>query len=108
MISDVIQDTIKTSEMECHIVPVVEVAMTIMHKIIKGMEETSITEEVVIGISSIIETGVGHLRGKVEVGEMTEVRVTVGLVQVLGQVQIEIGLDALSAESMIILHENAQ
>ena len=106
MITEVIQDTIKTSETEHHIVPIVEVAMATMHKVIKGTEE--ITEEVVIGISSIIGIGVDHLRDKVEIGEMTEVRVTVGLDQVLGQVQIEIGLDALSAESMIILHENAQ
>ena len=45
---------------------------------------------------------------KGEVGEMAEVEVTVGLGQVLGQVQIESELDALSVESMIILHENVQ
>ena len=84
MITDVVQDTIKTSEMKCYIVPVVEVAMATMHEVIKGMEEISIMEEVVIGISSIIKIGVGHLRDKVEIGEMTEVRVTVGLDWVLG------------------------
>ena len=108
MITEVIQETIKTSETECHIVPVIEVVMTTVHKGIKGMEEITITEEVVIGISSIIGIGVDHLRDKVEIGEMTEVRVTAGLDQVLGQVQTEIGLDALSTESMIILHKNAQ
>ena len=105
MITEVIQDTITTSETECHIFPVVEVAMATMHEVIKGMEEITITKEVVIGISSIIGIGVDHLRDKVEIGEMTEVRVMAGLDQVLGQVQIEIGL---GAESMIILHENAQ
>ena len=72
------------------------------------MEDTIIMEEVAIGINPIIEVGVGHLRDKVEIGEMTEVRVTVGLAQVLGQVQIETGLYGLSAESTIILHKNAQ
>ena len=39
---------------------------------------------------------------------MTEVGVTVGQGQVLGQVQIETELYASSVESMIILHENVQ
>ena len=82
--------------------------MATMHEVIKGMEEITIMEKVTIGISSTIGIGVDHLRDKVEIGEITEVRVTVGLDQVLGRVQIEIGLGALSAESMIILHENAQ
>ena len=97
MIAEVIQDTIKTSETEHHTVPMVEVVMATTHEVIKGMEEITIMEEVVIGISSIVGIGVDHLRDKVEIGEMTEVRVTAGLDQVLGQVQIKIGLDALSA-----------
>ena len=84
MITEVIQDTIKTSETECHIVPMVEVAMATMHEVIKGMEEITVMEEVVIEISSVIGIGVDHLRDKVEIGEMTEVRVTAGLDQVLG------------------------
>ena len=82
--------------------------MATMHEAINGMEDTIIMEEVATGINLLIEAGVGHLRDKVEIGEMTEVRVTVGLDQVLGQVQIETELDALSAESMIILHKNIQ
>ena len=39
---------------------------------------------------------------------MTEVGVTAGLGQVLGQVQTETEFDALNVESMIILHENVQ
>ena len=58
--------------------------MATTHKVIKGMEEITVMEEVVIGISSIIEIGVGHLRDKVEIGQMTEVRVTAGLDQILG------------------------
>ena len=55
------------------------------HEVIKGMEDTTIMEEVVIEIKLIIEEGVGHLKDRIKVGEMTEVRVTVGLGQVLGQ-----------------------
>ena len=82
--------------------------MATMHEAIKGMEDTTIMEEVAIGIKLIIEAGEGHLRDKIEIGEMTEVRVTVGLGQVLGQVQIETEFNASSAESMIILHKNVQ
>ena len=39
---------------------------------------------------------------------MTEMGVTVGLGQVLGQVQAETELDALSVGRMIILHKNVQ
>ena len=58
--------------------------MAIMHEVIKGMEDMVITEEVVTEIKIIIAEGVGHLKGRIEVGELTEVRVTAGLGQVLG------------------------
>ena len=58
--------------------------MAIMHEVIKGMEDMEIMEEVVTEIKLIIEEGVGHLKDRIEVGEMTEVGVTVGLGQVLG------------------------
>ena len=103
-----IQDIIKILGEEQYLVPIIEVVMAIMHKVIKGMEDMAITEEVVTEIKLIIEEGVGHLKDRIEVGEMTEVGVTVGLGQVLGQVQIETELDASSVESMIILHENVQ
>ena len=93
---------------EWHIVPIIGVVMVTMHEVIKGMEDTTIMEEVVIEIKLIIEEGVGHLKDRTEVGEMKEVRVTVGLGQVLGQVQIETEFDASSVVSMIILHENVQ
>ena len=82
--------------------------MATMHKAIKGIEDTTIMEEVAIRIKLIIEAGVGHLRDKIKIGETTEVRVIVGLGQILGQVQIETELDALSVKSTIILHENVQ
>ena len=70
------------------------------------MEDMVIMEEVAIEINLIIEEGVGHLNDRIEVGEMAEVGVTVGLGQVPGQVLIETELDALSVESTIILHKN--
>ena len=108
MITEVAQDIIKTLGIEHHIIPITEVVMATMHKAIKGMEDTTIMEEVAIGIKLIIESGVSHLRDKIKIGELIEVRVTVGLGQVLGQVQIETELDTLSVESMIILHKNVQ
>ena len=61
--------------------------MATMHEAIKGMEDTTIMEEVAIGFKLIIEAGVHHLGDKIEIGEMTEVQVTIGLGQVLGQVK---------------------
>ena len=64
--------------------------MAMTHEVITGKEGITIVEDVVIATSPIIGIGVDHLRDKVKIGEMTEVRVTAGLEQVLGQVQIEI------------------
>ena len=55
--------------------------MATMHEVIKGMEDITITEEVVTETKLIIEEGVGHLKDRIEVGEMTEVGVTVDLGQ---------------------------
>ena len=82
--------------------------MVTMHEAVKGMEDITIMEEVVMEIKLIIEEGVDYLKDRIEVGEMTEMGVTVGLGQVLGQVKIEIELDASIIESMIILHKNVQ
>ena len=65
-------------------------------------------EEAVTEINLIVEDGVGHLKDRIEVGEIIEARVTVGLGQVLEQVQIETEFNASSVESMIILHDNVQ
>ena len=82
--------------------------MAIVHEVIKGMEDMAIMEEVVTEIKLIIEERVGHLKDRIEVGEITEVRVTTGLGQVLGQVQIETEFGASNVESMIILCKNVQ
>ena len=108
MITEVTQDAIKILGIDCHTILTTEAAVAIVHGAIKGMEDTTIMEEVVIESNLIIEAGVGQLRDKIEIGEMKEVRVIVDLGQVPGQVQIEIKLDALSVESMIILHQNTQ
>ena len=56
------------------------------------------------------EMGVGYMIGILEViiERTIEVSVTVDQGQVQGLVQIEIGLDVLSAESMVILQKTAQ
>ena len=57
--------------------------MATTHEVIRGIEEIIIMAEAVTEINLIAENGVGHLKDKIEVGEMTEARVTVGLGQVL-------------------------
>ena len=59
-------------------------------------------------INLMVEDRVGHLKDRIEIGEIIEVRVTVGLGQVLEQAQIETEFNAFSVESMIILHDNVQ
>ena len=82
--------------------------MAIMHEVIKSMEDMAIMEEVVTEIKLIAEEGVGHLKERIEGRRNEEVRVTAGLVQVLGQVQIETEFTASNAERMIILLKNVQ
>ena len=82
--------------------------MATSHEVIRGIEEILITAEAVTEINLIAEDRVGHLKDRIEVGEMTEVRVTAGLGQILEQVQIETEFYDSSVESMIILHENVQ
>ena len=69
---EVVQDIIKTLEVECHTAPTIEVVMAIVHEIIKDMEDSTIMEEEAIEIKIIIKEGVGHLRDRIEVEEMTE------------------------------------
>ena len=86
---EVIQDIIKILGVGQHIVSIIEVFMVAEHEVIKSMEDITIMEEVVTEIKLIIEEGVGHLKDRIEVGEMIEVGVRVGLSQALGQVQID-------------------
>ena len=57
--------------------------MATMHEAIRGIQEITIMEEAVMKINLIVEDGVGHLKDRIEAGEIIEVRVTVGLGQVL-------------------------
>ena len=82
--------------------------MAITLEVIKDMEGPMIPEEEAMEIKNIIEEEVGHLKDKTEVEDVTEVQVTIGLGQVVGQAQIGIELDALNVENTIILHENVQ
>ena len=52
--------------------------------------------------------GVGHLKDRIEVGEVIEVQVTIGCGQALEQAQIETELGVLNVGSMIILQGNVQ
>ena len=63
--------------------------MPIICKVVKDTEGIIMItiEEVAIEIKIIIEIGVGHLKDRAEIGEMTEAQVTAGLGQVLEQVQ---------------------
>ena len=48
--------------------------MVTTHEVIRGMQEIIvIIEEMIIGIEFTIGIGVGHLRDRIEVGEMIEV-----------------------------------
>ena len=47
--------------------------MVTTHEVIRGMQEIIIIEGMTIGIEFIIGIGVGHLRDRIEVGEMIEV-----------------------------------
>ena len=53
------------------------------HEAIRGIQEITIMEETVTEINLIVEDGVGHLKDRIEVGEIIEVQVTIGLGQVL-------------------------
>ena len=83
MNTEVTPGIIKIVGVEQHIVPIIEVDMVTTCKVIKGIEEITIMVEVVMEINLIVEDGVGHLKGRTEVGEIIEVRATVGLGQVL-------------------------
>ena len=75
MLIKVIQDIIKTLEVEWGIGKIIEVIMITIQEVIKGTGETIITiiEEVIIGIEVMIGIGVDHMKGRVEIGEIIEV-----------------------------------
>ena len=64
---------IRTSEVGQDIILIAEVIMITMHKVIRGMRGTIVIEGMIIGIDFMIEIGVGHLKDRIEVGEIIEV-----------------------------------
>ena len=102
----------KIIEVGQSMIQVIEVIMEIIWEATKGMGDKIILEMdsvETLETKAMRETGVGHMIGKIEViTEGTiEASVTVDQSQVQGWVQIEIGLDVLSIESMIISQETA-
>ena len=76
MLIEVIQDIIKTLEVEWGIVQIIEVVMVTILKVIKGTGEIiiiTIIEEVIIGTDITIGIGVDHMKGRVEIGEIIEI-----------------------------------
>ena len=68
MYIEVIQDIIKTLEVEQGMFQMIEVVTVIIQEVIKGTEEIIITktiEEAIIGIEVIIGIGIGHMKGRV-------------------------------------------
>ena len=83
--------------------------MVTTHEVIRGMQEIIIIiEGMIIGIGFMIGIGVGQLKDRIEVGEMTEVWVIVGQDQVLEQVWKETELRVLNVGNRTILWGNVQ
>ena len=84
---------------------IIEVAVGIIQEVTKGMGGLTIVtiEEEASEVKIMIGIRVGHTKDRVEIEGMVEVLATVDQGQVQGQLQIEIGLDALSVRNMIIL-----
>ena len=79
-----------------------------MHEVIRGMQETIIIEGMIIKTNFMTEIGVGHLKDRIAVGDMTEVWVTVGWDQVLEPVQLDIELGVLNIGNTTISWGNVQ
>ena len=76
MLTEIIQDIIKPLEVGQGIVQIIEAIMVTIQEVIKGMGEiiiTTIIEGVIIGTEVMIGIGVGHMKGRVEKGEIIEV-----------------------------------
>ena len=84
---------------------IIEVATGIIQGVIKGMGGQIITiiEGETLEVKIMIGIGVGHTRDRTEMERTVEALVTVDQGQVQGQLQIEIGTDALSLGNTIIL-----
>ena len=86
----------KTIEVGQDMILIMEVVMDITQEVVKDMGDKIITTEGgTLEIKIMIETGVGHMRDRVEIKGMVEALVIVDQGQVQGQLQIDIRLDAI-------------
>ena len=100
----------KTIEVGQDMILTIESAMGIIQEVVRGMEDQVITiiEGKTLEVKITIETRVGHMKDRTGMEGTAEALVTVGQGQVQRQLQIEIGLDALSVGNMIILPGTVQ
>ena len=86
-----------------YIILIIEVVMGITQEVIKGMGDLIITmvQREIIEVKIMIGIGLGHMRDRTEIEGTAEVQAIVDQDIVQGEVQIEIGLDALSVGNMI-------
>ena len=95
----------KAIEVGQDMIQIIEVVMDIIQEVIKGIGDRILitTEEETLEIKITIEIGVGHTKGRIEIEGMVEALVTVDQDEIQGQLQTEIGLDALNVENATIL-----
>ena len=95
----------KTIEVGQDKILIIEVATGIIQEVIKGMggQIIAMTERETLEAKIMIGIGVGHMKDRTEIEGTAEALVTLDQGQVQEQLQIEIGLDALSVRNMIIL-----
>ena len=99
------QDINKTIEVGQDMILIIEVAMGIIQKVIKGMggQIIAITEGETSEVKIMKGIGVGHMKDREDIEGTVEVLVIVDKGQAQGQLQIEIGLGVLSVGNMITL-----
>ena len=104
------QDTGNIIEAGQDIILIIEIVMGITQEEIKGMVGfiTIMVQEEVIEVKITIGIVVGHMRDRPEIEEIADVQAVVDQDLVQGQLQIEIGLDALSLGNTITSQGNVQ
>ena len=99
----------KTIEVGQDMILLIEAATGIIQEVVRGVgDQIIIIEGETLAVKIMIEIGVGHMKDRTETEGTIEALVTADQGQVQGQLQIEIGLDALSVGNMIILQETVQ
>ena len=89
----------KTIEVGQNMILIIEVVTDIIEEVIKAMGDRIIiitTEGETLEIKIMIGIGAGHTKDRIETEGTVDTLITVDQGQVQGQLQIEIGLDALN------------